>query len=84
MLNNTPVITNYVKKHTSDDPAFLRTVGEAGVVTYSEYLFLLSVITKPQSGQLVAFKIIDVSNENTILADEFSQVQIKYQGLDHY
>jgi hypothetical protein len=75
MLKNTPLITKHVKAHQTDNPVFLRKIGDDGVITYSEYLFLLSVITKPRSGLSVAFSIIDVSRENTIMASEFSNVR---------
>lgn len=81
MLNNTPAIKKFLKEHASDNPSFLRKLGDAGVITFSEYLFLLSVITRPQSGHLVAFNIIDVSNENTIHPDEFSQVRKNFCSL---
>ena len=75
MLKRTPEISYYAKRHeTESDPTFLRGLGNNGVLTYSEYLFLLSVITKPNSGLKFAFSIIDVSEENTIMGDEFSKV----------
>ena len=75
MLKRTPEISYYAKRHESEsDPTFLRGLGNNGVLTYSEYLFLLSVITKPNSGLKFAFSIIDVSKENTIMGDEFSKV----------
>lgn len=47
MLKRTPEISYYSDRHrTEDDPTFLRGLGDRGVLTYSEYLFLLSVITK--------------------------------------
>ena len=47
MLNRTPEISYYADRHrTEADPTFLRGLGDSGVLTYSEYLFLLSVITK--------------------------------------
>ena len=47
MLNRTPEISYYADRHrTETDPTFLRGLGDSGVLTYSEYLFLLSVITK--------------------------------------
>ena len=47
MLKRTPEISYYSDRHRNEtDPTFLRSLGDSGVLTYSEYLFLLSVITK--------------------------------------
>lgn len=74
MLKRTPEISYYSDRHrTEADPTFLRGLGDSGVLTYSEYLFLLSVITKPNSGLKFAFSIMDFSKENTIMGDEFSE-----------
>jgi len=69
-------LTPSVSQRSSEDPAFFRKLGDDGLISFPEYLFLLSVLTRPRSGFRVAFDLIDVSRENVIEHDEFSQVLI--------
>ncbi|XP_043853970.1 calcium uptake protein 2, mitochondrial isoform X2 [Dromiciops gliroides] len=59
-----------VKKNKSG-PTFFRDLGDKGVISYTEYLFLLTVITKPQTGFHVAFKMLDIDGDETVEKKEF-------------
>ncbi len=43
------------------------------MISFPEYMFLLSILTRPRSGFRVAFDVIDASRENTILRSEFAR-----------
>uniref|UniRef100_A0A8C6GR82 Mitochondrial calcium uptake 2 n=1 Tax=Mus spicilegus TaxID=10103 RepID=A0A8C6GR82_MUSSI len=50
---------------------FFRDLGDKGVISYTEYLFLLTILTKPHSGFHVAFKMLDVDGNEMIERKEF-------------
>uniref|UniRef100_A0A4X2LUZ7 Mitochondrial calcium uptake 2 n=1 Tax=Vombatus ursinus TaxID=29139 RepID=A0A4X2LUZ7_VOMUR len=45
------------------------------LISYTEYLFLLTVITKPHTGFHVAFKMLDVDGDETVDKKEFFKLQ---------
>ncbi|XP_078003207.1 calcium uptake protein 2, mitochondrial isoform X2 [Phascolarctos cinereus] len=59
-----------VKKNKSG-PTFFRDLDNKGLISYTEYLFLLTVITKPHTGFHVAFKMLDVDGDETVDKNEF-------------
>lgn len=63
-LRNTPS-----KKKGSSK--FFRNLLDNGLVSYTEYLFLLSVLTKPRSGFRIAFNMFDVDGDQRIDKKEF-------------
>ena len=46
-------------------------VGNRGIISFSEYVFLLSVITKPRRNFKIAFDLIDKNNNNELSKAEF-------------
>lgn len=54
---------------------FFRDLGDKGVISYTEYLFLLTILTKPHSGFHVAFKMLDVDGNEMIERKEFVKLQ---------
>ncbi|XP_050340743.1 calcium uptake protein 3, mitochondrial isoform X6 [Bactrocera neohumeralis] len=48
-----------------------RTLRDRGIVSYTEYLFLLSVLTKPISGFRIAFNMFDTDGNQRVEKDEF-------------
>ena len=74
MLAGTPRITTPRSREWKEDPNFIRSLKETGILTFNEYMFLLSILTRPQSGFRAAFDVIDASRENTILKSEYNQV----------
>ncbi|XP_044256266.1 calcium uptake protein 3, mitochondrial isoform X2 [Tribolium madens] len=52
-------------------PRFFRTLRDKGIISYTEYLFLLSVLTKPQSGFRIAFNMFDTDGNERVDKNEF-------------
>ncbi|XP_035207069.1 calcium uptake protein 2, mitochondrial-like isoform X4 [Stegodyphus dumicola] len=48
-----------------------RSLHEKGIISYTEYLFLLSVLTKPQSGFRIAFNMFDTDGNQRVDKKEF-------------
>ncbi|XP_077487597.1 mitochondrial calcium uptake 3 isoform X5 [Amblyomma americanum] len=48
-----------------------RDLRERGIISYTEYLFLLSVLTKPQSGFRIAFNMFDTDGNQRVDKQEF-------------
>nr|CAH8828740.1 unnamed protein product [Trichobilharzia regenti] len=53
---------------------FLRELGPNGVISYSDYLFLISVLTHPQSGLEIAFRMFDLDSDGSVDLDEFKKI----------
>ncbi|XP_049817095.1 calcium uptake protein 3, mitochondrial isoform X2 [Aethina tumida] len=52
-------------------PRLFRTLRDKGIISYTEYLFLLSVLTKPQSGFRIAFNMFDTDGNERVDKNEF-------------
>ncbi|XP_028967665.1 calcium uptake protein 3, mitochondrial [Galendromus occidentalis] len=48
-----------------------RELNDAGIISYTEYLFLLSVLTKPHSGFRIAFNMFDTDGNQRVDKNEF-------------
>eukprot|EP00095_Tigriopus_kingsejongensis_P005270 maker-scaffold464_size163657-snap-gene-0.29 protein:Tk05270 transcript:maker-scaffold464_size163657-snap-gene-0.29-mRNA-1 annotation:"hypothetical protein TcasGA2_TC001761" len=81
ILDSTPGIQTCVNLLNSEDPFLLRRLGERGIFSFVEYLFLLSILTRPTSGFRTAFDLIDVSQEDSILKSEFHQFCLMSSSL---
>ncbi|XP_058452224.1 calcium uptake protein 3, mitochondrial isoform X4 [Malaya genurostris] len=56
-------------KHGSSQ--LFRSLRDKGIISYTEYLFLLSVLTKPHSGFRIAFNMFDTDGNQRVDKDEF-------------
>ncbi|CAO1333533.1 unnamed protein product [Diamesa hyperborea] len=56
-------------KHGSS--SLFRSLRDKGIISYTEYLFLLSVLTKPQSGFRIAFNMFDTDGNSRVDKNEF-------------
>ncbi|XP_071591834.1 uncharacterized protein [Heliangelus exortis] len=56
-------------------PTFFRQLGDKGLISYAEYLFLLTILTKPQTGLQIAFKMLDVDGNEQLEKKEFVKLQ---------
>nr|KAF6428067.1 mitochondrial calcium uptake 2 [Rousettus aegyptiacus] len=54
---------------------FFRDLGDKGLISYTEYLFLLTVLTKPHTGFHVAFKMLDADGDEMVEKREFFKLQ---------
>ncbi|XP_036233504.2 calcium uptake protein 3, mitochondrial isoform X5 [Bactrocera oleae] len=72
--DNTPPL----KKGTK---LLFRTLRDRGIVSYTEYLFLLSVLTKPISGFRIAFNMFDTDGNHRVEKDEFLVMERIFSGV---
>jgi len=52
-------------------PQMFRNLRDKGIVSYTEYLFLLSILTKPQTGFRIAFNMFDTDGNEKVDKSEF-------------
>ncbi|XP_045621000.1 calcium uptake protein 3, mitochondrial isoform X8 [Procambarus clarkii] len=52
-------------------PDMFRTIFDRGIISYTEYLFLLSILTKPQTGFRIAFNMFDTDGNERVDKEEF-------------
>ncbi|XP_028278169.1 calcium uptake protein 2, mitochondrial isoform X2 [Parambassis ranga] len=55
--------------------ALFRTLGDNGLISYTEYLFLLTILTKPLTGFHIAFKMLDVDGNEHVDKKEFLKLK---------
>ncbi|RXN28725.1 calcium uptake mitochondrial-like isoform X2 [Labeo rohita] len=51
-----------------------RGIGDKGLISYTEYLFLLTILTKPQTGFHIAFKMLDIDGNEHVDKKEFQKL----------
>ncbi|XP_063314125.1 calcium uptake protein 3, mitochondrial isoform X6 [Pelobates fuscus] len=54
---------------------FFRTLGDKGIISYTEYLFLLCILTKPHAGFKIAFNMFDTDGNQMVDREEFLVLQ---------
>ncbi|CAL8266963.1 unnamed protein product [Merluccius merluccius] len=59
----------------SADNNLFRNVGDNGLISYTEYLFLLTILTKPGTGFHIAFKMLDVDGNEQVDKKEFLKLK---------
>ncbi|NXQ35571.1 MICU2 protein, partial [Alaudala cheleensis] len=64
----------YVAK-AKPGPTFFRELGDKGLISYAEYLFLLTILTKPRTGLQIAFKMLDADGNEQVEKKEFFKLQ---------
>uniref|UniRef100_A0A1A8IA57 EF-hand domain family, member A1 n=2 Tax=Nothobranchius kuhntae TaxID=321403 RepID=A0A1A8IA57_NOTKU len=52
-----------------------RHLGDKGLISYTEYLFLLTILTKPRTGFQIAFKMLDVDGNEQVDKKEFLKLK---------
>ncbi|XP_073986046.1 mitochondrial calcium uptake 3 isoform X2 [Rhodnius prolixus] len=52
-------------------PKMFRELKDKGIISYTEYLFLLSILTKPLSGFRIAFNMFDTDGNERVDKNEF-------------
>ncbi|KAK2828880.1 hypothetical protein Q5P01_019914 [Channa striata] len=52
-----------------------RSLGDNGLISYTEYLFLLTILTKPRTGFHIAFKMLDVDGNEQVDQKEFLKLK---------
>lgn len=77
----TPIIQSEVK----EKPDFFRALKDNGIISYAEYLFLLSLMRKSETNFRIPFSFIDISQEGVISSHEFKRfisMSIKNSNFD--
>ncbi|BFF89137.1 calcium uptake protein 3 mitochondrial [Drosophila madeirensis] len=77
-LKRRQLSSDEVDKYKENTPALkkgstrlFRNLRDKGIVSYTEYLFLLSILTKPKSGFRIAFNMFDTDGNQRVDKDEF-------------
>ncbi|XP_018918790.1 calcium uptake protein 2, mitochondrial isoform X1 [Cyprinus carpio] len=52
-----------------------RGIGDKGLISYTEYLFLLTILTKPETGFHIAFKMLDIDGNEHVDKKEFQKLK---------
>uniref|UniRef100_A0A4W4HCP0 EF-hand domain-containing protein n=1 Tax=Electrophorus electricus TaxID=8005 RepID=A0A4W4HCP0_ELEEL len=52
-----------------------RGIGDNGLISYTEYLFLLTILTKPHTGFHIAFQMLDVDGNEQVDKKEFEKLK---------
>ncbi|CAH0596472.1 unnamed protein product [Chrysodeixis includens] len=69
----------YLRDHTPQlkkgSSQMFRNMRDKGIISYTEYLFLLSILTKPASGFRIAFNMFDTDGNQRVDKNEFLVIQ---------
>ncbi|XP_017848683.1 calcium uptake protein 3, mitochondrial isoform X10 [Drosophila busckii] len=76
-----------VDKYKDNTPALkkgstrlFRNLRDKGIISYTEYLFLLSILTKPKSGFRIAFNMFDTDGNQRVDKAEFLVMERIFSG----
>lgn len=67
------------KLHKNNEQ-FFRGLGNKGIISFSEYLFLLTILIKPQSGFKIAFAMLDQDGNQRIDKEEFKVLETVFSS----
>ncbi|XP_040290971.1 calcium uptake protein 1, mitochondrial isoform X2 [Bufo bufo] len=59
----------------ADEDSIFFTLGECGLISFSDYIFLTTVLSTPQRNFEIAFKMFDLNGDGEVDLEEFEQVQ---------
>lgn len=59
----------------ADEDSIFYTLGECGLISFSDYIFLTTVLSTPQRNFEIAFKMFDLNGDGEVDMEEFEQVQ---------
>ncbi|KAL2082973.1 hypothetical protein ACEWY4_020746 [Coilia grayii] len=62
------------EKFADEDSIFYK-LGECGLISFSDYIFLTTVLSTPQRNFEIAFKMFDLNGDGEVDLEEFEQVQ---------
>ncbi|XP_041633435.1 calcium uptake protein 3, mitochondrial isoform X9 [Drosophila kikkawai] len=86
-LKRRQLSSDEVDKYKESTPALkkgstrlFRNLRDKGIVSYTEYLFLLSILTKPKSGFRIAFNMFDTDGNQRVDKDEFLVMERIFSG----
>ncbi|XP_055720032.1 calcium uptake protein 1, mitochondrial [Salvelinus fontinalis] len=58
----------------ADEDSIFFTLGECGLISFSDYIFLTTVLSTPQRNFEIAFKMFDLNGDGEVDLEEFEQV----------
>ncbi|KAF7648070.1 hypothetical protein LDENG_00162520 [Lucifuga dentata] len=67
------MLTAASKAHAGN--SLFRNFGDNGLISYTEYLFLLTILTKPHTGFHIAFKMLDIDGNEHVDKKEFLKLK---------
>ncbi|XP_060823752.1 calcium uptake protein 3, mitochondrial isoform X1 [Bombus pascuorum] len=82
------VMRNSIPSLHHGNPHMFRNLRDKGIISYTEYLFLLSILIKPTSGFRIAFNMFDTDGNERVDKTEFLVIRrllggnLKYRHLD--
>nr|XP_012617996.1 calcium uptake protein 1, mitochondrial isoform X2 [Microcebus murinus] len=59
----------------ADEGSIFYSLGECGLISFSDYIFLTTVLSTPQRNFEIAFKMFDLNGDGEVDMEEFEQVQ---------
>ncbi|XP_041485402.1 calcium uptake protein 1, mitochondrial-like [Lytechinus variegatus] len=68
------------KKYKADDfqglgeDSIFRLLGQCGLISFADYMFLLTVLSTPERHFEIAFRLFDLNGDGHVSCDEFTQV----------
>ncbi|XP_076183391.1 calcium uptake protein 3, mitochondrial-like isoform X3 [Ptiloglossa arizonensis] len=65
------VMRNSIPSLRQGSPHMFRNLRDKGIISYTEYLFLLSILIKPKTGFQIAFNMFDVDGNERVDKTEF-------------
>ncbi|XP_052007082.1 calcium uptake protein 1, mitochondrial-like isoform X2 [Xyrauchen texanus] len=63
------------RERFADEGSIFYTLGECGLISFSDYIFLTTVLSTPQRNFEIAFKMFDLNGDGEVDLEEFEQVQ---------
>nr|XP_015202165.1 PREDICTED: calcium uptake protein 1, mitochondrial isoform X1 [Lepisosteus oculatus] len=63
------------RERFADEDSIFYTLGECGLISFSDYIFLTTVLSTPQRNFEIAFKMFDLNGDGEVDMEEFEQVQ---------
>ncbi|KAG8435153.1 hypothetical protein GDO86_013196 [Hymenochirus boettgeri] len=63
------------KEKFADEDSIFYSLGECGLISFSDYIFLTTVLSTPQRNFEIAFKMFDLNGDGEVDLEEFEQVQ---------
>ncbi|XP_076183390.1 calcium uptake protein 3, mitochondrial-like isoform X2 [Ptiloglossa arizonensis] len=74
------VMRNSIPSLRQGSPHMFRNLRDKGIISYTEYLFLLSILIKPKTGFQIAFNMFDVDGNERVDKTEFLVIRELLSG----
>ncbi|XP_071829535.1 calcium uptake protein 1, mitochondrial-like [Apostichopus japonicus] len=60
--------------HSWDEDSIFNILGDCGLISFTDYMFLLTVLSTPERHFEIAFRLFDLNGDGDVQVDEFQQV----------